>query len=72
MTSEETAVPFSYPRLIVGKRHLESPDFGNINNSDATGIDITFGQFMLYNSSFFVFGDRPGVTVETRLCPGDG
>ena len=34
-------MPFPYARLIVGKRHVQSPDFGNTNNSDATRLDIT-------------------------------
>ncbi|MEG4498950.1 hypothetical protein QUB05_14730 [Microcoleus sp. F10-C6] len=33
---------------------------------------INFWQFMLWISSFFLFGDRRGLTVETRLGPCDG
>jgi hypothetical protein len=48
-------VPFPYARLIVGKRHVQSPDFGNINNSDATGFEITRR-----------FGKKPGFSVGVR------
>ena len=39
MTSEDTAVPCPYARLIVGKRHCRVLILGY--NSDATGIDIS-------------------------------
>ncbi len=39
MTSEDTALPCPYARLIVGTRHCRVLISGNIN-SDATGIDI--------------------------------
>ncbi len=31
-----------------------------------------FGNLCYRTARFFVFGDRPDATVETRLCPGDG
>ena len=37
--SQDTAVPFPYARLIVGKRHCRVLISGSIN-SNATGIDI--------------------------------
>ncbi|MEG4940015.1 hypothetical protein [Microcoleus sp. F4-D5] len=33
---------------------------------------INFWQFMLWISSFVLFGDRRGLTVEARLGPCDG
>ena len=65
MTSEDTAVPFPYPRLIVGTRHCRILISGNIN-SYATGINIPNSHprdtALLYPDLY------PRLIVGTRHC----
>ncbi len=65
MTSEDTAVPFPYPRSIVGTRHCRILISGNIN-SYATGINIPNSHprdtALLYPDLY------PRLIVGTRHC----
>ena len=63
---EDTAVPFPYNVILGRDTALPCPDFGNINNSDTTGFDMT-DRLGVWSTGLQLHSFETGISFGARV-----